>query len=130
MAVRPGGEYAGRPLNITWVLDCSGSMAEGGKIEALNNAIREVIPAMRKAAEGNPEVQYYIRAIRFSSGASWHIATPTLLSDFKWVDLKADGRDGYGAGVRTAGGGLQKYSRRYTGFATADRADLGWQADG
>ncbi len=65
MAVRPGGEYAGRPLNIIWLLDCSGSMAEGGKIEALNNAIREVIPAMRKAAEGNPEVQFFVRAIRF-----------------------------------------------------------------
>ena len=60
MAVRPGGAYAGRPLNIIWMLDCSGSMAEGGKIEALNNAIREVIPAMRKAAEGNPEVQFFV----------------------------------------------------------------------
>ena len=79
MAVRPGGQYAGRPLHILWLLDCSGSMAEGGKIEALNNAIREVIPAMRKAAEGNPEVQFYMRVVRFSTGASWHIATPTLL---------------------------------------------------
>jgi uncharacterized protein YegL len=96
MAVRPGGEYAGRPLNITWVLDCSGSMAEGGKIEALNNAIREVLPAMRKAAEGNPEVQYYMRAIRFSSGASWHIPTPTPLAEFKWVDLKAEGETDMG----------------------------------
>ncbi len=96
MAVRPGGEYAGRPLNIIWLLDCSGSMAEGGKIEALNNAIREVIPAMRKAAEGNPEVQFYVRAIRFASGASWHVATPTLLSDFKWVDLQAEGETDMG----------------------------------
>jgi uncharacterized protein YegL len=96
MAVRPGGEYAGRPLNIIWLLDCSGSMSEGGKIEALNNAIREVIPAMRKAAEGNPEVQFYVRAIRFSSGASWHVATPTLLSDFKWIDLTADGETDMG----------------------------------
>jgi uncharacterized protein YegL len=96
MAVRPGGAYAGRPLNIIWMLDCSGSMAESGKIEALNNAIREVIPAMRKAAEGNPEVQFFVRAIRFSSGASWHVATPTLLEDFKWVDLKADGETDMG----------------------------------
>jgi uncharacterized protein YegL len=91
MAIRPGGEYAGRPLHIIWLLDCSGSMAEGGKIEALNNAIREVVPAMRKASEGNPEVQFYVRVIRFSTGAGWHIAKPTLLSEFKWVDLQADG---------------------------------------
>jgi uncharacterized protein YegL len=96
MPVRPGGEYAGRPLNIIWLLDCSGSMAEFGKIEALNNSIREVIPAMRKAAEGNPEVQFYVRVIRFSSGASWHVATPTPLSDFKWVDLKAEGETDMG----------------------------------
>jgi uncharacterized protein YegL len=96
MAVRPGGEYAGRPLHVIWLLDCSGSMAISGKIEALNNAIREVVPAMRKAAEGNPEVQFYVRVIRFSSGATWHIAQPTLLNDFKWVDLYAEGETDLG----------------------------------
>jgi uncharacterized protein YegL len=96
MALRPGGEYAGRPLHIIWLLDCSGSMAEGGKIEALNNAIREVVPAMRKAAEGNPEVQFFVRAMRFSTGASWHIGKPTLLADFKWVDLQAEGESDLG----------------------------------
>lgn len=96
MAQRPGGEYAGRPLHIIWLLDCSGSMSEGGKIEALNNAIREVIPAMRKAAEGNPEAQFYVRAIKFSSGATWHVHTPTLLADFKWVDLVAGGETDMG----------------------------------
>jgi uncharacterized protein YegL len=71
-------------------------MSEGGKIEALNNAIREVIPAMRKAAESNPEVQFFVRAIRFSSGASWHVQAPTLLADFKWVDLTAEGETDMG----------------------------------
>jgi uncharacterized protein YegL len=96
MAMRPGGQYAGRPLHVIWLLDCSGSMAIGGKIEALNNAIREVVPAMRKAAEGNPDVQFYVRVIRFSSGATWHIAHPTLLTDFKWVDLDAEGETDLG----------------------------------
>jgi uncharacterized protein YegL len=96
MAVRPGGAYAGRPLHIIWLLDCSGSMAEGGKIEALNNAIREVVPAMKAAAEGNPEVQFYVRVIRFATGASWHLAQPTLLADFKWVDLAAEGETDLG----------------------------------
>lgn len=91
MAIRPGGTYSGRPLHIIWLLDSSGSMASGGKIEALNNAIREIVPAMRKASENNPEVQFYVRVIRFSTGASWHVAEPTLLADFKWVDLTAEG---------------------------------------
>lgn len=96
MAQRPGGEYAARPLYMIWLLDCSGSMGEGGKIEALNNAIREVIPAVKKAAEGNPEVQFYVRAIKFSSGASWHIANPTPLGEFRWVDLSAEGETDLG----------------------------------
>jgi uncharacterized protein YegL len=96
MALRPGGEYASRPLHIVWLLDCSGSMGQSGKIEALNNAIREVIPAMRKAADGNPEVQFLVRAIRFATGASWHVAEPTLLANFKWVDLTAEGETDLG----------------------------------
>ena len=96
MALRPGGQYSGRPLHFIWLLDCSGSMAEGGKIQALNNAIREVIPAMKKASDGNPEVQFYVRAIKFSSGASWHVAGATLLADFKWNDLVADGETDMG----------------------------------
>jgi uncharacterized protein YegL len=91
MALRPGGEYASRPLHIIWLLDCSGSMSENGKIEALNNAMREVVPAMRKTSEGNPKVQFYVRVIRFSTGATWHVANPTLLSDFKWTDFTAEG---------------------------------------
>jgi uncharacterized protein YegL len=71
-------------------------MAISGKIEALNNAIREVVPAMRKAAEGNPEVQFYVRVIRFATGATWHIVQPTLLTDFKWVDLHAEGETDLG----------------------------------
>lgn len=96
MAQRPGGEYASRPLHIIWLLDCSGSMSQYGKIEALNNAIREVIPALRKAAEGNPEAQFYVRALKFSSGAEWHVHEPTLLADFKWVDLVAQGETDMG----------------------------------
>ncbi|MEI9811739.1 MAG: VWA domain-containing protein [Acidobacteriota bacterium] len=96
MAQRPGGDYASRPLHIIWLLDCSGSMRQGGKMEALNNAIREVIPAMRSAAENNPEVQFYVRAVRFSTGASWHVMEPTALGDFKWVDLAADGETDMG----------------------------------
>ncbi len=96
MAQRPGGEYSNRPLHIIWLLDCSGSMIQSGKIEALNNAIREVVPAMRKAAEGNPEANFYVRVMKFSTGASWHVKEPTPLSEFKWVDLTAGGETDMG----------------------------------
>jgi len=91
MRKRPGGELATRPLHFIWIADCSGSMATDGKIQALNNAIREAIPHMQKVADENPNAQVLVRAIKFSNGAQWHISQPTLVGDFKWDDLSAVG---------------------------------------
>jgi uncharacterized protein YegL len=99
MAKRPGGQLAKRPLHFIWILDCSGSMSVGGKIQALNQAIREAIPHMQGAARQNPEAETLVRAVKFSSGAQWHIATPTPVSEFKWVDLTADGETSLGAAL-------------------------------
>jgi uncharacterized protein YegL len=66
-------------------------MKTDGKIQSLNVAIREAIPHMQKVAAENPNAQVLVRAIKFSSGAQWHISQPTLVEDFKWVDLQADG---------------------------------------
>jgi len=86
----PGGELASRPLHFFWIADCSGSMS-GVKIQALNVAIREAIPEMRRVAGNNPNAQVYMRAIKFSTGANWHIAQPTRLEQFQWIDLTAGG---------------------------------------
>ncbi|OCS91713.1 vWA domain-containing protein [Caryophanon latum] len=91
MKRRPGGEISSRPLHFIWIADCSGSMSIDGKMQALNTAIREVIPHMRKVADENPNAQVLVRAIKFSSGAQWHISQPTPVEDFNWTDLKADG---------------------------------------
>lgn len=88
---RPGGELATRPLHFIWICDCSGSMATDGKIQSLNNAIREVIPHMLSVADENPNADVLVRAISFSNGAQWHIAHPTAIGDFKWTDLAANG---------------------------------------
>lgn len=88
---RPGGELATRPLHFVWIVDCSGSMGVDGKIQALNQAIREAIPHMRDVANQNPNAQVLVRALRFSNGAQWHISQPTPVEDFKWLDLSADG---------------------------------------
>lgn len=91
MPKRPGGEMATRPLHFIWIADCSGSMGVDGKIQALNTAIREAIPHMQAVADENPNAQVLVRAIKFSSGAQWHISHPTPVADFKWTDLTADG---------------------------------------
>ena len=86
-----GGELAKRELHFFWITDCSGSMSVNGKIQSLNNAIREAIPEMREVAHENPNADLKIRALKFSSGAKWHIAQPTDIEEFEWEDLRADG---------------------------------------
>ncbi len=91
MAKRPGGELATRPLHFIWIADCSGSMAVDGKIQALNTAIREALPHMRQVADENPNAEVLVRALKFSSGAQWHVSQPTPVADFKWADLQTEG---------------------------------------
>ena len=88
---RPGGEISGRPLHIFFLTDASGSMGEHGKIQALNNAVREATPHMRSEADNNPHAEVYVRAISFANGARWHMAKATPIQDFEWVDLSANG---------------------------------------
>jgi uncharacterized protein YegL len=90
MPLNPG-QLANRPLHFIWICDCSGSMSVNGKIESLNNAIRDVIPLMRQEADRNPNAEVLIRVIQFSSGAQWQTAQPTPIQDFNWTDLSADG---------------------------------------
>ncbi|REJ42804.1 MAG: tellurium resistance protein [Microcystis flos-aquae TF09] len=87
----PGEGLSSRPLHFIWICDCSGSMSVNGKIQVLNTAIREAIPLMQKEANENPNAQVLVRALKFSSGAQWHIAQPTPVENFKWTDLTADG---------------------------------------
>jgi uncharacterized protein YegL len=96
MSRRPGGELATRPLHFIFIADCSGSMGNDGKIQALNTAIREAIPHMQKVADDNPNAQVLVRAVSFGSGAQWHISQPTPVSDFKWADLSASGETDMG----------------------------------
>jgi hypothetical protein len=90
MNKRPGGELATRPLHFFWIRDYSGSMQSDGKIQSLNNAIKEANPHMQKAADENPNAQVLVRVLRFSDGAQWHLAEPIPVSSFHWTDLKAE----------------------------------------
>ncbi len=97
---RPGGELSNRPLHFIWITDCSGSMSYDGKIQALNNAIREAIPHMRRVADENPYAQVLVRAVKFSNGAEWHIAQPTPVDQFEWQDLTSDGQTDMGQAMK------------------------------
>jgi uncharacterized protein YegL len=78
-------------------------MQSDGKIQSLNNAIKEAIPHMQKAADENPNAQVLVRALKFSDGAQWHIAEATPVGDFRWSDLKADGMTDMGRALTVLG---------------------------
>lgn len=106
MSNRPGGEFASRPLQFMFITDCSGSMA-GKKIESVNVAIREAIPAMQQVALENPNAQIQVRAIKFWSGAQWHLSQPTDIGQFRWTDLSAGGVTDMGAAFQLAADALK-----------------------
>ena len=86
----PGGEIAARAMHVFFIADHSSSMA-GERIEALNSAFREVIPVLQKEAESQPQVEVYVRAIKFATNAEWCDRDPVPLDDYVWADLVADG---------------------------------------
>ena len=107
MAKLPGGPLSNRPLHFFWIADCSGSMSIEGKIQALNNAIREAIPHMRTVAAENPNAQVLVRAIAFSDGARWHVAQAEPVDEFRWNDLKAGGVTDMGQALKMLAEQLQ-----------------------
>ncbi len=85
------GDVIRHTLNFIWVVDESASMS-GAKIQAVNFAIRSVLPEIQKI-EDTERVNIVMRAIRFGDTASWHIGpTPMPISAFVWRDMDAQGR--------------------------------------
>ena len=104
---RPGGRMASRPLHFIWLADGSGSMRVDGKIQALNNAIREAIPHMRSAARETPHATVFVNAIRFADEAVWMGEKLTPVSEFKWQDIEANGVTSMGQALTMVGDVLQ-----------------------
>lgn len=95
----PGGPLARRPLHFIWIVDCSSSMY-GEKMQELNNAVKEALPDMQKAAAENPNAEVKVRVVKFSSGASWQVANPVPVEQFRWEDLEANGMTDMGKALK------------------------------
>jgi uncharacterized protein YegL len=87
----PNVRLASRPLHFIYLCDCSGSMEAQGKIQSLNQAIRQSLPDMAAVARENPEARLLVRALRFADRAAWHIQHPTPVEELHWLDLQAGG---------------------------------------
>ena len=95
----PNVRLSNRPLHFIYLCDCSGSMAAQGKMQALNQAIRQSLPGMAEVARENPEARVLVRAVRFADQAAWHLAEPTPVQHLQWRDLEAGGITAMGDAV-------------------------------
>ena len=97
----PDVQLSRRPLHFIYLCDCSGSMQAGGKMQALNQAIRQSLPAMVEVGRQNPEARLLVRVLGFGSEARWHLAEPTPVEQVPqlWVDLQAGGMTAMGSAL-------------------------------
>lgn len=89
MSDRLGGAVQRQPLDLVFVLDVSGSMMRGGRIQALNNALTEVLPHLRDEARANPHAQLRVRALTFADVPRWVVEQPTPVERLQWTPVPA-----------------------------------------
>lgn len=121
MSDRLGGEMVRRPLHFIWVLDVSGSMSGAGKIQALNNAIREAVPQLRDEARLNPHAQMLVRVLAFATEVEWIVREPTPIEQFRWpgVDAVPQGLTEMGLAMRELVGAMRELAEEARGFTPA-----------
>jgi Mg-chelatase subunit ChlD/tRNA A-37 threonylcarbamoyl transferase component Bud32 len=96
----PGGGVARRPLHFIVLADCSGSMV-GDKMQALNSALRGMLPPLVSWQQAQVQAQLLIRVLGFATEPRWHVAEPLPPAELarRWQDLERvpGGRTNMGA---------------------------------
>ncbi len=96
MTIERDGKMGNRDLHLFFLIDASDSMSYGGKVETLNNAIREAIPHIREIAR-EAEGSIKVHALSFSTGARW-IVNNVDVRDFTWDNITTKGVTDMGRG--------------------------------
>ncbi len=105
-----------RAMVVFFVVDISGSM-RGARIGAVNDAIRNVLPELKKRERGNTAAEIRIAVLEFSTRANWRTLSPQPVSTFQYQDIE---NVGGGTNYGTAFAALnEKLSRKQFLNATA-----------
>ena len=85
----PGGGVARRPLHFIVMADCSGSM-KGEKMQALNYALRSMLPHLVDWERDQLQAQLLIRILAFASAPQWYVAEPIPVAQLSapWRNLE------------------------------------------
>ena len=85
----PGGGVARRPLHFIVMADCSGSM-KGEKMQALNYALRAMLPHLIAWERDQLQAQLLVRVLAFATTPQWHVASPVPVTELSrdWRPLQ------------------------------------------
>jgi len=96
MALIDEVEPARRVMVLFFLVDTSGSMS-GTKIGAVNHAIDEVVPEIKRISVGNADAQIKIAVLKFDNNAEWITKNgPEEAETFIWRSLDATGMTAMG----------------------------------
>jgi uncharacterized protein YegL len=98
-----------RPLPVLLLADVSGSMADDGKIQSLNAAIRDMLQTFAKADEGTAEI--HVAVIVFGARTGLHLPLQPA-SKVVWDDVAAGGLTPLGIALDTASQVIESVPRR------------------
>jgi len=89
-----------RPLPVVLLADVSGSMAANGKVDSLNDAIKEMLESFK--SENSTQAEIHLSVITFGKdGAKIH--QPLLpVANLQWTRMTADGGTPMGAALDAA----------------------------
>lgn len=86
---------APRPLPVFVLADVSGSMCTNGKIQALNQALRDMVDALGQ--EDDLRAQILLTVLTFGGGKAQLAVPMAPAKQVQWVDLEASGNTPLGA---------------------------------
>lgn len=75
-----------RAMVVFFVVDVSGSM-RGARIGAVNDAIRNVIPELKKREKNNTAAEIHIAVLEFSTNTNWRTAAPQPVATYQYQDI-------------------------------------------
>lgn len=86
----PSEDVTKQEFNIIFAIDNSNGM-QGEKIDAVNNAIRDVIGAIIEEQKCIDNVTIKFSAMTFGNDAKWLYTEPKTAENFKWKNIAVEG---------------------------------------
>ncbi|HZI04385.1 MAG TPA: VWA domain-containing protein [Archangium sp.] len=94
-----------RPLPVILMADVSGSMSAAGKIDALNNAVKDMLDTF--AREDDSRAEIHVSIVTFGQGGARVHQPLQPASRTQWQFMKADGGTPLGAALEVVRGMLE-----------------------